>query len=271
MAALANVLAGLKAQTQALLGDLGPLELAFITVPPLPALYVQDLADAADHVKLQLLTLPPHIHRSGTSAQWPVSELNSAFAGNGFGVDRRIASSNGDLLHIGTGNGTSPNKPGKPEPWNDNVFSVLFTNTALTAHVLPISSAGHYYNAAGIANFSLGLASAHNSSAVSSKVYWKRIRVALRAGLDSYSVRGHQLGRVVSYGESAHNEAFEKILREEVSAAQASHDSAKQPQFASHDPIFAAARGAAVFARWCHLLPKYTNCFPDLRPEPPGW
>jgi hypothetical protein len=64
VAALAHILKVLKAQTDNVLGqsNLGPLEVAFITIAYIPALYSQDLVDAAEHVNVQLLTLPWYIH-----------------------------------------------------------------------------------------------------------------------------------------------------------------------------------------------------------------
>ena len=56
--------------------------------------------------------------------------------------------------------GVFPTENGKdtePEPWPDDICSVLFTKKALTAHVSPIISAPHLYYAGGIANFFLGL------------------------------------------------------------------------------------------------------------------
>ena len=286
--ALADVIRKLKVQTDLFLGPLGPLELAFITVPNLPALYLEDLVDAAEHVKVQLLTLPGYIHRSGDQAQWPVSELNTAFAGNGFGLDDLYSGNIKAQLSSSSFSNSNNSDISVPKtPWSENVLSVLFTNAALTAHVLPLSSAPHFFAASGIANFSLGLLSSFNhhhhnpqlsqlspyGPAANNSPYWFQIRLALRAALDSYLDRGQELGRVISYGESAHNEVFDAILREEVLAAQSPDEPERQqPQFSSDDPVFAAARGASVFARFCHTLPSYgSSCFPDLRPQMQGW
>ncbi|KAI9821646.1 MAG: hypothetical protein M1827_002227 [Pycnora praestabilis] len=276
VAALADVLSKLKVQTDSFLGRLGPLELAFITVPNLPALYLEDLVDAAEHVKVQLLTLPDYIHRSGDQAQWPVSELNTAFAGNGFGRDGLYSGNIEAHLYYDDDNSNYSDSSVPKTPWSENVLSVLFTNTALTAYVLPLSSAAHFYAADGIANFSLGLSSYYSLPHVNSigsvnASYWFQIRLALRTALDSYLNRGHELGRVISYGESAHNEIFDSILREEVLAAQFRDEPEQQPHFSSNDPVFAAARGAAEFARFCPRLPSYGSCFPDLRPRAKGW
>jgi hypothetical protein len=262
------VLKGLKAQTDNFLEqhNQGPLEVAFITIPYLPALYNQDLVDAAEHVNVQLLTLPWYIHRSGDQAQWPVSEINTAFAGNGLGIDNLVSVDIPSLRH------SVPK-----EPWSENVFSVLFTKTALTAHVTLLTSAPHFYAAGGIVNFTLGLSSLHQPLSnpkyrgQAELEYWSHVRLALRSALYSYLSRGQELGRVVVYGESAHDETFNAVLKEEVLAAQLSDDPGKRPQFISVDPMFAGARGAAIFARFCRNLPSYQSCFPDLKPRAQGW
>lgn len=60
-------------------------------------------------------------------------------------------------------NGNTNSTPVSKKPWSENVLSVLFTNNALTGHVLPIFVATHILAAGGIANFSLGLSSNHHS------------------------------------------------------------------------------------------------------------
>jgi hypothetical protein len=72
--------------TNSFLGPLGPVDLAFVTIPYLPALYMEDLVDAFEYTGIRLLTLPWYVHRSGDQAQWPVTEINTAYAGNGFGI-----------------------------------------------------------------------------------------------------------------------------------------------------------------------------------------
>ncbi|OQV01249.1 hypothetical protein CLAIMM_06637 [Cladophialophora immunda] len=255
VAGLIDVLAELKSRTNSFLAPLGPLELAFLTVPNLPALYLEDLVDAAEHVNIQIVTLPGYIFRPGDQAQWPVSEINTAMAGNGVGLD-----------------GVSEEKP-----WSDNLFSVLYTDQALTAHVGPFWTATHYFSSNGIADFTLGLAQCSVpgqgdpviTSCPTSDPYWNRVRQALRGALDSYLSRGQNLGRVISYGEHAHNAQFDALLREEVLARRS--DPSKQVQFLSKAPVYAAARGAAYFLQYCTRLPPYADCFPDLQPKPPGW
>ena len=89
-----------------------------------------------------------------------------------------------------------------------NVFAVLFTQTALTAHVSPLWSAEGFYSASGIVNFELGLDNERSTSD-----YWARIRSALREGMTSYTGRGKELGLVVSHGEKAENQCFYRILK----------------------------------------------------------
>ena len=264
----------------------------FATIPNLPALYLEDLVDAAEHVQFQLLTLPWYIYRSGDQAEWPVSEINTATAGN-FGMDQlsakdfqvpmdKLSPRNIQVPLLGDRRGRGSNRNRSDDlvpkqPWSENMLSVLITNTALTAHVTPLSWAPHFYAASGIVNFSLGLSSLHptisdlGSHSQSNPSYWSEVRLALREALNSYLPRGHQLGRVVSYGEGAHNEMFDNVLKEEVLAAQYSSEPEQRPQFWSLDPVFAAARGAAIFARFCSTLERPGDCLPDLTPQRQGW
>jgi hypothetical protein len=234
---------------------LDQFQVAFLTVPYIPALYMEDLVDLARNVGLELLTLPWYIYRSGDSAQWPVSHINTAMAGMGLGLDGVFPPRDGDE---------------EEDPWNENVFSVLFTDEALTAHVSPILFAPHFYGASGIANFSLGLKS---STPEHNETYWEEIRQAIRIALNSYQ-RGHELGRVIVHGEHAENEIFDGILREEVRKAQWSDEDGKQPVSYRRETVFAASRGAAVFGNWCQRgLGKadWRGCFPNLRPRGPDW
>jgi hypothetical protein len=245
------MLSRLKTPTNSFLGTLGPVDLAFVTIPYLPALYMEDLVDASEYSGIRMLTLPWYVYRSGDSAQWPMTEINTAYAGNGFG----ICISNKNLTRCGEEIRQMPDQ---------NVFAVLFTRTALTAHVSPLWSAQHFYAAGGILNFNLGLGNERSTAD-----YWPRIRSALREGMASYTGRGEKLGLVVSYGESAGNEYFDRILKEEVLNYQV--DTAG-PEFSVKDPVFAAARGAAEFAKRAPFLCMHADgCFPDLTPKPPGW
>jgi hypothetical protein len=245
------MLSKLKTPTNSFLGPLGPVDLAFVTVPYLPALYMEDLVDAFEYAGIRLLTLPWYIYQSGDSAQWPITEISTAYAGNSFG----ICTSYKNLTRC---------SEETRKMLDQNVFAVLFTQTALTAHVSPLWSAQHFYDAGGIVNFDLGLDNERSTAD-----YWARVRSALREGMASYAGRGEKLGLVVSYGESAGNEYFDRILKEEVLNYQV--DTAG-PEFSVKDPVFAAARGAAEFAKRAPFLCLYADdCFPDLTPKSPGW
>jgi hypothetical protein len=229
---------------------LDEMQAVFITVPLLPALYNEDLVDAAEFLGLQLLTLPWYINRSGDAAQWPVSEINTAMAGVRVGLK--------DVF---------PNPSEDWRPWLDNVFFVLFTEQALTAHVSPIAWAPHFYAAVGVANFSLGLAAKGGKG---EEMYWEEVRGVLRGALGGYLGRGNRLGRVIVHGEATGNEVFIKILREEVESSQK-----EKQQLRWHwGGDSAASRGAAVFGNWCQRglgRGDMSGCFPDLRPRPQGW
>ena len=242
--------------------SLDEMEVVFVTAPLLDALYVEDLLDAVEPHGLVLLTLPSYVHRSGDVAMWPVSEVNTAMAGLGLGLEGVFEREVSRELESGL--------KAEEKPWNENVFSVLFTKFALTAHVSPLSFAPHFYAASGIVDFSLGL---NERTPENSGEYWRRLRLSLRQALDSYQNRGHELGRVIVYGEEAGNEEFIGILREEVRRAQWSDAEERRPRWEMGD-MFSASRGAAVFASWCHRglgRGDESGCFPDLTPRGQGW
>jgi hypothetical protein len=256
--ALVSALLLLKTDTNAWLRKRGTdeMQVVFVTVPLLPAMYMEDLVDAVAFVGLQVLTLPWGIHGNPFSAHLPVTEINTAFAGMGLGLDGIFPSKN------------------ETEPWSENTFSVLFTKKAFTAQVSRIKRAPNSSAAEGIANFSLGLEA---MDAMGNETYWHAVRGALKNALDPYSYRywhgGHELGRVIVYGEAAGNDIFQEILREEVTAAQWSNEEEKQPRFWSVDPVFAGSRGAAIFGNWCQrgLGKNWYGCFPNLTPDGPPW
>lgn len=219
--------------------------------------------DAAEHAKFQLLTLP--IYRSGDQAQWPVNELNAAMAGNGIGLTRSTDGAN-DPNHESEVLVRYP---------NDNTFLVLYTQTALAAFVGPFGSSSHYYSAAGVNNFTMGLSQCSNWSSLQNdecpqdSPYWEKVREILRAGLAAYYTRGYNLARVVSWGESAHNEIFSAVLEQEVLAAQS--DPENRPEFYSDFPVFSPARGAAEFGKICARSTISFACIPELTPKMQGW
>ena len=105
------------------------------------------------------------------------------------------------------------------------------------------------------------------------ETYWHAIHSALKDALDSdpyWHRRGYTLGRVIVYGEAAENDIFQRVLREEVEAAQLSNEEEKQPRFWSVNPIFAGSRGAAIFGNWCQREIEQ-SCFPNLIPQGPPW
>ncbi|KIM99891.1 hypothetical protein OIDMADRAFT_19807 [Oidiodendron maius Zn] len=149
------------------------------------------------------------------------------------------------------------------------MFSVLFTKKALVAHVSSIKRASSFPLARGIANFGLGLEAI---DVMGNETYWHAIRSALKDALnsDKYWQRGFELGRVIVHGEAAESNIFQRVLREEVEAAQLSNEEEKQPRFWSVDPIFAGSRGAAIFGNWCQREIG-RMCFPNLTPQGPPW
>lgn len=265
------MLGKLKDQVASFLIPYGTLEMAFVTVPHVPAIYTEDLLDAAEHANFQLLTLPNY--RTGDQAQWPVNELNSALAGNG--IELRSSSGTQDFLDH-QGKRVFDQDVETEVESNYNTFLVLFTQTALAAFVGPFWSSTHYFSSDGIANFSLGLSQCSAQPDIQADEcppeapYWLGVRDNLRAALASY-YRSSELARVVSWGESAHNEIFTDILKSEVLAAQKSVDPGDAPLFFSEFPVFSPARGAAEFGKVCSRSHISFACIPEIVPRMQGW
>ena len=232
----------------------GDVHYALLTVPYLPALYNEDLIDACEHVGIQALMLPSYVFQSGGAAQWPVSEINTAYAGMGLGICNDFLNLNATecAKHM---NCTSSN----------NIFSVFFSDDALTAHLSPICDAMHFFAAPGVLNFTLGLNSENDGAFESSEVYWQKVRQSIRQGLQSYYY-GRDLSIVVSHGDRGSTKEFQDLLQDEIMAAQ---NSGFNPAFFYRDAVFAGARGAAELGKRCMLLGY--DCIPDIRPRGPGW
>ena len=195
-----------------------------VTVPHIPAIYNEDLVDACNHAGIQYFMLRWSVFRVGDEAEFPVTALNTAYAGNGLGICG--ASYRNNCINQFSCKDHS------------NVVGVLFTKMALTADVLPLWDAMHFYAADGIANFSLGFRFLSEKS--SPEVCWAGVR--LHTALRAYFDRGSNLRCVVSYGGSATNEIFRKIITQKVLEAQ---EGDMIPYFLAGDPVFTAARGAA--------------------------
>ena len=54
---LAEMLGKLKVSIDSFLGALGPVEVAFVTIPYLPALYMEDLVNASKYIGVRLMIL----------------------------------------------------------------------------------------------------------------------------------------------------------------------------------------------------------------------
>lgn len=250
VAALATMLGPLKATTLKTVGD---FKFVFVTVPHLPALYNEDLVDACEYVGLQLLTLPWWVCRSGDSAQWPITHINTAMAGNDIGMCHEFMNATECLKELNcTYSGVSM-----------NTFSVLYTMGSLVAHVSPMCNAMHFYAASGVVDLEL----AQQMEGGTLEEYWTHLRDLLREALGSYLDRGHELDLVILHGSSeGYDHEFMDLLRQEVTQSQKSFT---MPKIVKEAPIFAAARGAAEFGRRCMLTGL--DCIPDLRPRGPGW
>jgi hypothetical protein len=284
VAALASVIFDLKLQTNTFLqkSGLGELEMAFMTAPALPGLYAEDLADAAEFAKLQMLTVPGSIFKGSISqgGAYLVSEDHTAFAGNGLGIDYLCGVDGKDCFsynghHIDYEKDEyevrDSSKSVDEPPWGADL-TVLFTKNALTVHTTVFQSVRTWRYLYGISNFSLGLSSEScqpPQSSADDSMYWHEVRQALHTVLSSW-YNWRPIRRVVVYGESAQDETFSTILREEIEETQRRDENWPQPIFYSEDPEYVAARGAAVLANWCSRLNDQFSCFSDLRPRHRG-
>lgn len=225
--------------------DLPRLQYAFMTTPFLPALYTEDLLDALAYLKVEYLKLGFPYFRGWGSEQFPVSHLNSAYAGSGLGLCE-------DFL-----NSTHCAEQLKQQCNDDqNAFVVQYTGQMLTAHVLPICYASHFYAAGGVVEPGLGSSA---SFRYGSERYWELVRHAIRKGLEAYYNRARDLTVVVGHGESIRDELFQLILKKEVRLAQERNSTVK---YVIGDEIFAASMGMAELGRRAMMLGW--NCFPGL-------
>ena len=222
------------------LGDNGPFEYATIAVPALPAMYNEDLVDAAKYAGFQLTIAFGY---SGDSAQYPVTDVNFAYAGMNLTL--------------------------KGRNWREDktLLSVSYTRDMLTAHICPGGCDSYYaqgMSSQGIADPLLGSnARGHHES---EEHYWSKVSEAVRSALSLYPQRPVEI--VVLHGESAKDERFRSVLHQELARSRAGGDGLVLHSF---DPVFAGAIGAAKLGLDCMINDHWYGCIPDLRVQQQGW
>lgn len=246
---------GLKDPINEALGDLGPFKYGTIAVPYLPAIYNEDLVDAAEYAGFQLIT---PFKLSGDAEEQPISDINFSFCGMRLGSCRNFTNDTVDA-----GYNVSEKREG-------DTLSISFTMDMLTAHVTPMcGSAQYFYAAFGIADPWLGRGAIDVYA--SSDQYWAAVGAALVDALDSYSWRARELELVIVHGESATDPDFQHVLREKVTTYQTTKE---MPTVVMKEPLYAAALGAAELGKRCMLTDGaayFGGCIPDLRPKSQGW
>lgn len=235
VAALVRVLEGLKPSVEQILGGPGSLRYGLMVVPELPAMYNEDLFDAAQYVGF-VPVIPRH----------PAGDINHV-PENEMGAVRQF-----------------PNIPWNGPDGSTNEFVVSLTSAALTAHVDPGIPVGGW--AQGQVHCELGLTEANPDG-----IYWDAVSLAINEAMNSYSWRAAELNAVILHGEHAHNTELQRIVRREVLARQID---GTMPAVYDREPLMAGALGAAKMAMECWKAKNGTftfACFPDLHPSMQGW
>ena len=238
--ALVNVLNNLKPSINDMLGDDGPFEYATIAVPALPAMYNEDLVDAAKYTGFQLTIAG---RASGDAAQYPMSDVSFAHSGMNLTLEGE------DMWHGKT------------------LLSVGYTGDMLTAHVCPNGCDSYYafyLSLQGIADPLLGSDAKPNNEL--GEDYWSRVSEAIRSALDSE--RYYPIDTVVVHGASATDGRLRSVLHQELKKSQANGDKLALQSF---DPVFAGAIRAAKLGLDCMVNDHWYSCIPDLRVQQQGW
>lgn len=241
-----------------------------VTTPRFEALTSEDLNDALEHSGLRswLIYSLPYPTR--------ISEANAAFAANGNGLCKQYTNlyecqeetEDMPLHQVYAVTYCSPfSSPFNPSPFPADFLFSSFTQKALYTALVPITNAFSNTADQHLVDFAAGLDSL--TSYASTAAYWAHVRAQLRSTLESATGWGRRpITKVILLGESATNLDFQTALKDALSgvtmlpSAEVSLQvSAEQPEMSSDvvaDPVYAAARGAALYARWRQEVPW--NC-----------
>ena len=218
---LGKMLIGLAAEAERRLGR--SIDSAAVSTLNLPALYKEDLQDAFEYVGLRYLDIPVHYN--------VLHETNAAYAGYGYGLcsnfTNRVAC-----------------KQEQEEMPSDVVMAVLYTRTALTVSLSIMRSAYYLFEPdyRHLADFELGY-DVRLAGGSSGMTYWEKLGSKLGQILteNPYYERP---SKVLLLGDCVQDRTFVLVL-EKVLRDQCEH----MPEFLDEDSEWAAARGAAEFAR----------------------
>ena len=216
---------------------------AVATIPHLPALYEEDLADAFEYVGL--IYIPHYPYWNGGV----FCETGAVYVANGFG----LCSNYTDLISC-----DREKRDPSHQPRNENVLSVSYTRGMLTS---TWASEGMWFAYPGsegpiVADFNLGWDERDKSP--KEEYYWAEVRDAIiKPVLEANRYLRRETNKVLLHGDCALDEQFQNVLREAVEGVLQN----KTDIFAL-DPVYSAVRGAAEMAK--HVYWKYNH---TMKPE----
>lgn len=229
VAELAQFILTLRSSVETYLGG-RKISGAVATIPHLPALYEEDLADAFEYVGL--IYIPHYPYWYGGI----FCETGAVYVANGFGL---------------CSNYTNPiscdherrNPPHQPQ--NENVLSVSYTRGMLTS---TWASEGMWFAYPGsegpiVADLNLGWDKRDKNP--KEEYYWAEVRDAIiKPVLEANRYIRRETNKVLLYGDCALDKRFQRVLKEAL-------DSALQnrPDIFALDPVYSAVRGAAEMAK----------------------
>ncbi len=251
---LASLFTALKDATEEALGGGQPIHRVAVSLPSIPALTPEDLADALAHAGLR-----SWLNRDTPRDYAPrhVAQSRAVFAGHGHGLCATYT----DHLYCEFEDSDLPRRL---------ALFVSLTRHALYASLDVVDSAFPRWTRDGprVLDFEAGLEHGGRGRFASDADYWAHVGAQV-VGL----VRGNAkrpLEAVLLGGENATHGAFLATLRDalaELSPVSVEPPSVDTAAVAVADPAFAAARGMAVFARRRQEVPGHCKELPKCETQ----
>jgi hypothetical protein len=235
---LAKLIASLRSAVEVYLGG-HKISGAVATIPPLAAMYQEDLEDAFEYV--WLICLPHYPYWYG--GIFP--ESGAVYTGNGFG----LCSNYTDRVSCGEENRNPPH-----QPMHENVLSVSYTSGILTS-TWSIESTGFAYPGSDIfkvVDLKLGWDKRHEHPI--GDFYWEAVRDAIiKPAVEASYYHHRKTDKILLHGDHS-TDGHQKVLREVVEKALENI-----PDIFELDPVFSAVRGVAEMAKSVHWNYNQTN------------
>jgi len=246
---LSSLISQLRAQTEFRLGT--PVESVIVATPSMSGLDWRDIREAINRAGLKSLHDDTYL-----LAQAP--ETSAAFAANGHGLCK-------DYVNPYV---CEDEEDGMP---TEMVFAVTFTKRVLHLTLVPMRLAMTNTEDRHVFDWSAGLEAL--PSYPSADAYWDHVHDTIKSFVQSTTdFRASRLfTTVLLLGESATDPNFLRVLRDTLREIQGPENPTALNIDKVVDPLYAAARGAAEFAKRIQEAPPH-NCIEDkscawLRPE----